>query len=362
MTQRELADRAGVSIDLISKLEQGRRHSALVGNLHRIAHALDVELSTLLGKPSRLEATEDTDAGIVAIRQALTSPFMDEPASPQDLKREVAYSWGAYWNGHYDELGRILPPLLMYARVSDDHALLSEVYQVTGCMLVHLAQTDLSFIALERALAEAKRSDDVLRYASLSGSLAWLLLNQGRMGESQRVAANTAEEIEPSFDNAEPQHLSVWGSLLLTAATAAGRSGKADTADDFLSMASVAADKIGADRNDYQTAFGPSQAVMQSVDVAIVTGRFARALKLAASMPVKPGLPTAAYARHLTDLSYSLTELGRSDQATQTLLRVERLAPEWMRYQAFPKAIVRELRERAVRTSAVHALAARLGV
>jgi transcriptional regulator with XRE-family HTH domain len=44
MTQDDLAAAAGVSTDPIRKLEQGRRHTASIGSLHRIAAALDVDL------------------------------------------------------------------------------------------------------------------------------------------------------------------------------------------------------------------------------------------------------------------------------------------------------------------------------
>ncbi|MGA9311977.1 MAG: helix-turn-helix transcriptional regulator [Pseudonocardiaceae bacterium] len=52
MTQDDLAAAAGVSTDLIRKLEQGRRHTASIGSLHRIAAALDVDLGELLGRDS----------------------------------------------------------------------------------------------------------------------------------------------------------------------------------------------------------------------------------------------------------------------------------------------------------------------
>jgi transcriptional regulator with XRE-family HTH domain len=42
LSQRELADKAQVSVELIRKLEQGRRHTASIGSLQRIARALDV--------------------------------------------------------------------------------------------------------------------------------------------------------------------------------------------------------------------------------------------------------------------------------------------------------------------------------
>jgi transcriptional regulator with XRE-family HTH domain len=48
MSQAALAAAAGVSLDLIRKLEQGRRHSVSIASLHAIAHALDVDAGELL--------------------------------------------------------------------------------------------------------------------------------------------------------------------------------------------------------------------------------------------------------------------------------------------------------------------------
>jgi transcriptional regulator with XRE-family HTH domain len=50
MTQDDLAAAAGVSTDLIRKLEQGRRHTASLVSLYRIARALGVEVGELLGR------------------------------------------------------------------------------------------------------------------------------------------------------------------------------------------------------------------------------------------------------------------------------------------------------------------------
>jgi transcriptional regulator with XRE-family HTH domain len=58
-TQESLAERADVSVDLIAKLEQGRRHSARVMSLMRLATALDVDLSDLVGKRDRIGADRD---------------------------------------------------------------------------------------------------------------------------------------------------------------------------------------------------------------------------------------------------------------------------------------------------------------
>ncbi len=167
---------------------------------------------------------------------------------------------------------------------------------------------------------------------------------------------------------AEPQQISVWGGLLVSGAVAAARDNQPDTADDMLNLAEAAATRLdGAGfevRTDYERPFGLPLVVMQSVDVAVVTDRPARALEVAKKMPPDAHLPLAAKARHLGDVASAQTSLGRDREATDTLLTIERTAPDWMRYQAYPRTIVRELleRERRARTPRLRGLAQRLGV
>jgi len=383
LTQRELAELAGISVDVIRKLEQGTKRTALVGTLQKIAHALDVDVSALLGR-QRLAfhdaASDGADAGILAIRRALT--MLDEDLDDvdgeeqgltvADLRSQVDYGWGAYWAGRYDQLGAVLPGLIQQGRAVTRQArgdrsealdLTAQLYQITACTVAHLGYNDLGHIAVEHALRDADRGGDPLRQAALLGSFAWLVQKQGRTQEAHQIAVRAAERMEPRFSTAPPQEMSLWGSLVLTGATAAARDGRIDTADDLLSVAQGAAARLGTDRNDYEVAFGPAQVTMQSVDVAVVTGQFGKALERAKRMPADAGLPLAARARHLTDVAYAHTNLVHDDQALDALLTVERMAPAWIRYQAFPRAVVQELLEHERRRSSpLRNLAGRLGV
>jgi transcriptional regulator with XRE-family HTH domain len=379
MSQSDLAEKAGVSVDLIRKLEQGRKQTALIGTLHKIARALDVELPELLGGVPRLDRVDDDGAGVLAIRRALTISDEllgvdggdDEPPTAAELRKALDHAWGAYWHGRYDVLAKGLPALIasgrMLARDQPAHVqprvqgMLAEAYQVATFLLVQLERFDLAYIALERATAAADESDDRLLRASMAGAHSWLLLEQGRWSEAQHMARRQAELIEPRIGVAAPEELSVWGSLLLDCATAAGRGNRTDEADDLLNLAETAATRMGAERNDYQTAFGLAQVIMQSVDVAVVSGRPGRALALAQRMPPDNRLPLAAKARHSADIAYAHCALGRDAAAVDTLLSTERLAPNWIRYQAYPRTIVRELRERRG-TPKLRGLAHRLGV
>ena len=118
LTQRELAEKSGISVDLISKLEQGTKQSALLTTLTKIARALDVDVSALISQPVRVD-TEQDDSGLLAVRRAIISAREDgEPDTPEELERSVSLAWGHYWTHKLDVLGGMLPTLISTARAS----------------------------------------------------------------------------------------------------------------------------------------------------------------------------------------------------------------------------------------------------
>lgn len=54
LTQEELAARSEVSIDVITRLEQGRKHAARWSTLIALANALDVTVAVLITPPGLL--------------------------------------------------------------------------------------------------------------------------------------------------------------------------------------------------------------------------------------------------------------------------------------------------------------------
>ncbi len=378
MTQRELAERAGVSTDLIGKLEQGQKQTPRITTLHKIAAALDVDVTALLARPSRIDVAEEDQGqgGVLAIRRAITAVWDDaDTASLDELKQSARYAWASYWTNRFDVLGGLLPGFISTARASahesahpEAFAALSDAYGVSASMLVSLGHVDLAFLAMERAVGAADRSGDELRHAAVSGWMSWLLMHQtGSSDQARRLAVEEADRIEPRLGKASPEHISVWGGLLLSGAVAAARDDQPDEADDMLNLAEAAGTRLNAAdyevRIDHDRPFGLPVVVQVAVDVAVVTDRPGRALEIAKRMPPDARLPLAGKARHLADVAYAQTSLGRDREATDTLLTIERTAPDWMRYQPFPRTIVRELLERERRaTPRLRGLAHRLGV
>ncbi|MGH3481497.1 MAG: hypothetical protein ACRDQD_32360, partial [Nocardioidaceae bacterium] len=174
-------------------------------------------------------------------------------------------------------------------------------------------------MAVRSAVDLAADGDDALLAAAVKGSLSWQLMVGGRFADAERVAVRTAETIEPSGD-VQVQDLSAYGSLLVTAATAAARDDRGAVAGDFLQSASEVSQRVGSDRIDYETPFGPSQITMQTVDVNVVTEDYPAALDAASRMPASPGLPLAARCRHLADRACAHANLGQEEQALALLL------------------------------------------
>jgi transcriptional regulator with XRE-family HTH domain len=195
MTQDDLAAAAGVSTDLIRKLEQGQRHTCSIGSLHRIARALGVEVGELLGRARPQRSTDGGQALVLPIRDALTPVddltglIDDDTGVPTvaELGRSVTYGWSAYWGGRYGLLAVMLPDLLAQSRavlrgaVADRARaidLAAQVQQLTAGTLLRLGAADLAHTAARESLRLAAGGDDPLRDAAMRSTLTYVLIRQ----------------------------------------------------------------------------------------------------------------------------------------------------------------------------------------
>lgn len=379
LTRQELADKSGVSIDLLKLLEQGTRNSTSLATLRKLAGALDCDVSDIVGKRSGLPNAVGESAGVIAIRRALTcvdefTGTSDEhlPVSIADARRAVTYAWGSYWAGRYEKLAAILPTGIADLRATERAANGAEAAQAAemnarilwaaACTLVHLGHTDTAWTAITDAHKAAQRGNDPLLEATLRGSVGWQLLVQGRHDESRAVVLNAAKDIQPVGDVPDA-HLSVYGSLLLQGATASGRDQKVSLALDLANEARSVADRLPGDTKDYECNFGPSQVTMQLTDIHVSSEMYPEALATARQMPLGgTGLTPVSQARHLVDRAAALTRLGRYDDALRMVSTAEKVGgDQWARHQALFRSIVAELLDND-RTSGLRELASRVGV
>jgi len=365
LTQRELAEKAGVSVELVSKLEQGVRQSARLASLTKIARALDVDVADLVSRPVRVDTTGGEDGGVLAVRRAIITLSDDaEPANEDELRKSASLAWGYYWSSQFDVLAGMLPEFIGAARATvrqtgtpAAYEALSDAYRIAATMLAQpLGKVDLAYLAMERAVGAAEQTGDVLRRAAVCGWMSWQFTQHaGSTAEAVRMAVREADDVEPKMKGAAPEQVSVWGTLLGFAAIAAARDDNASEADDLINLAEVAAtrlDGMGWTRTLYgQAPFGLPRVIVQMTDIATVTGRPGRALTVARKMPPEPDLPLDNRAHHLADIALALTELGKLREAESALHTLWRTAPNWMRYQPYPRRVMAELWERDKRRS-----------
>ena len=354
LSQEQLAERAGISVEMVRKTEQGKRYPRLPA-LMRIAQALDVPMSELADNRPRLDGI-DEGASVLALRDVLISPAAipglgvsdtGEPMRAWQIQAAADEMGATYWQGDFPRMTAVLPGLIASGRVTlreagqDAGSGLAQLYDLAAQLAVHLGKEDLAAVAAERAISAAALSGDERLHAMMQGTYAWVLLHQGRLEEAEQIAAAAADRIQPPF-KAPAEHIAAWGSLLMTALGPAAAAGN-DTIDGYIRLAAAGAERLGRRVHIYQTSFAPATVHMQATYAYAVQREPAKAL--AAAGKVHPGdLPgTISRGRHLLDVAQAHVDARHSREATTVLSEARALAPVWFRHQGVARVLVSEL-------------------
>lgn len=366
LTQDDLAQTSGVSVDTISRLERGARATARRSTLQALSLALGTDPARLLG----IHPPEQDTAGAEQLRRAVRALDLPDLAEPVDvlglpeLHDAASLAWSDYLAGRHTELLAGLPPLMVDTRravhaLVDDHAaeaagLLATAYRLTAGLAGRLGLMDLAAHAAHRALDTAAHTTrPELDEAAALRYLAWVLVRQGDLAEAERIAVRAAERLDCGLlARPDPDRVGVFGSLMFNAASAAARQGAAERADDLLAAARAAAVRSGADRVDETGVFGPRVAAMQAVDQAVRTGQPDRAMQLATQVPDTAGtVPGFWESGHRLHLAAACTDLERWAEVAEHLDAARLLAPQWSRVQPLGRTVIGHLIEHRSRRS-----------
>ncbi|MFI6700074.1 helix-turn-helix domain-containing protein [Streptomyces sp. NPDC050509] len=384
LTQEGLSERSGVSVDVIRKLEQKRKHSARLPTLHAVSKGLGVELTALLGDPPGVSSNGEPDSpSLVAVRRALMPPLFAPPPEPSGAERlslpllraELAAAWTLYHDAEFGRLMDVLPGIIADARLvaavgSDDEraagqAALGKALQLGGHLAIRLGKSDLALSALERAIGAAEMSSDPLLSAMVSNSVAWAYQRQNRLDDAQHLAVYVADGVEREHtDTAEG--VRVWGGLLMSAATSYARNGDYSTANDMMVTAEAATGRLAtlpppAD-SKLVSVFSRSSVRIERVRLAVQHGRPDEALTLARGMRLSRDIPPSWRTWLLLDVARAHTDVGDSAGAVRALESLRRVAPAWMRHHTLAVAIVGDLWHGPTRPPGLRKLAEFLGV
>ena len=366
LTQEQLAERAEVSVETVRKLERNERTSARMSTLNRLARALRVPTSALLGSAARAAAEREPTAlplGLVEVRRALTPVHtLDgklitagpevEPPTVADVDQAVRTANRIYHANDYAGTLTALPGLLAETRAlvevtsEDDQlsalALNALAHHLAGRLLLQLRQPDLAHAALTTAMDAANRSGNRLVGAAVVQPMSWLLLRQGRFTEAERLAVTTADQIEPRLSQARPEELAAWGWMLITASSAAARDGRDNDASEMLDLAAAAAHRVDDLRTVDRLADGYCSAKVQMmrVEATAIAGDPARTLDLSEEIQPVEAVTPSCWQRWRLDVAWSYTQKGRYTEAVGVLTELRDRAPTWLRHQRYARDIV----------------------
>lgn len=369
MTRKVFGDLCGRSVSWVDKVESGERALLRLPMLERVAEVLNISVQTLTedrenAPPSSpcldtFEVTEIRHAlqRYQAISTVHRQPSQDGPPPLPRLQQQVTYAWLSFQNARYPVLGQVIPSLLraaqdaaIYWSAQDDdglqaRTLLSQAYQVTASTLWKLKEIDLAWLAAERGLIVAEHTGDSLLISDAVRRVAQGLMNAGQPAESLQLLYADANRLEPALGTASEEYLSLYGMLFLMGSAVAARDGQVRLAKELLTEGEAVSMRLGEDRNERYTAFGPTNVQLHRVSALVETGDGGVAVEVATR--VNPDglarLPRERRANFLIDAARGWFQAGNHEQAVNTLLDAEALAANEVRCRPIARNLVREL-------------------
>jgi transcriptional regulator with XRE-family HTH domain len=383
LSQVKLAGLVGRSESWLSQVERGVRSIDRISVLMEVAGALNVPVSELAPDPLLLEAQGEEHPAVRAIRMALTGHaalpiLLDGPeARPpdlSDLKARAEQAWDLTHASRYADLGELLPPLIAECeqaarRLSGTDRktafrLTAETYQATAAAMAKLRETDLAWIAGDRSVTAAERAGAALLAAAGEFRIAHAFLSGNRADQGLRTALTTTAALEQQgLQGASTEHVALWGAMNLVGAVLAIRANAEDVARGCMRKAEEAAQRIGEDRNDFHTEFGPTNVALHAIGVSVELGDAGEALRRAARVDAS-ALSTERRARFLIDVARAYGQRRKTAEAVRTLQEAESLTPEQVRNHVLVREMVRDLLrgERRSINPGLRAFARRAGV
>lgn len=355
LTQAVLAGLVSRSESWLSQVERGLRSVDSHTVLTKLANALGVDVALLTTgdaitaepkyRPSHAIRDAmlryDTIAAVVAPGLEVVN---DGPGLTA-LGRELSRVNRLYQQTRYDEAGRLLPGLIVNAEQLSRGCPTSErrealtlravAYHAACATLNRVGETELAWTAADRSLAAAEEAERPLLSAVGAYRLGYVLI---RLKQAERAQQISERVIRALLGNgktrAAPQTLSVCGGLYLVAATAAASLFDRRAVDQYLQAATRIAEQLGADRNDFWTAFGPTNVLIHEVSTAVRVGDPGRALSRSELLDTDRLAPElrGRRAQVLLDLARAYAQQRRDAAAVNTLLKAERISPALVRY------------------------------
>jgi hypothetical protein len=258
-----------------------------------------------------------------------------------------------YQDCRYSDLIKTLPALLARLHAaclalggdeqSRAFALCADAHRVTALLLLKLDDQGLAFLAAEHSIRDAEASGDPVTVGASATTITASLVSGGHFATAITAASAYAERLDNGMPAHTPESLSVYGALLLRGAEAAAQDGQRDVANELLGEADETARRLGFDGNLRMTAFGPTNAKLYRVNLAVTLGDAGIAVDTARKTHLDKIPNAERKATFLVDTARAFLQWGKHENAYIALRTAEETAHEEVAGRPSVHRVVRQL-------------------
>ncbi|MGH3860741.1 helix-turn-helix domain-containing protein [Actinokineospora sp.] len=377
LSQRELAARLSRSESWVSQVERGVRQVDRMSVLEKIAEVLDVPLSELA--TDSVVAAPERPRAATALSLALCSSdalhaVLSEvtPVDVQRLSLRADQAWEFAHESRHEDLSHLLGtliPELEYASrkttgANRRHlcAAKAKAYHAAAGVLSKLGETAAAWVAVDRSIAAAEDADDPLLMGAGAFRLAIVFQQARRFDLVKRTATTAITALSRLAEKGDLGAIALSGALFLQLSVASARSNEGDEAYSYLAKAGRAAKRIGADTNNHNTEFGPTNVALHEISIAVELGDAGRALRVAEKADVS-SLSPERQAQMLIDVARAHAQRRQTSALLETLRKAYGIAPEQVSAHPTVHDLVRDaLRDGDINTPDLRKLASALNI
>jgi transcriptional regulator with XRE-family HTH domain len=277
----------------------------------------------------------------------------DTPPNIAALAEAMDQARSQYQACRYTELIKYLPGLLAQlheaclALDGQDrlraHALSADAHHVAAGLLLKLDDQGLAYLAADRSMRAAQVSEDPVTVGASARIITHTLMNGHHLTAAISTASSHAARLDHEIGTQTPESLSVYGSLLLRGAIAAAQHDNRGTAHELLAEAEQAGQRLGMDRNLRWTAFGPTNATLHRVNIAVTLGDAGTAVDVVRSIDLTKITVPERKASLLIDTARAFLQWGKPDKAYIALRAADETAHEEVAGRPAVHRVIRQL-------------------
>jgi transcriptional regulator with XRE-family HTH domain len=346
LTQRELAERIGVSREYVSMIESGKRPVSTRHLLADLAHALGVRVEELTAQPIPPRNPDEmaVHALAPAIRRALDGEH-PPPRQPRPLDQVAADVFRAQTlraTTDWDGFAELLPALLVEtARLDGDDGRLLHVRVLfdaaTSCQ--RTGYLDLARRCADLAGVVAAQVGEPIHLAATAYGIGQAALAGGAPHLSLTTAERAAEMLQTT-DTGSADTVGLAGMLHLHSALSAASLDQSERASDHLAEAADLATHVVGD--PWLLQFMPANVAVWAVAIACEQSDWDRVPDLAAAVDTTALRPTRKARLH-ADAGRGWYETGNTERTTTELLTAIQTSPRTTRVLPFVRELTAQL-------------------